>query len=720
MSEEINQSEINENLFDDFTPVTYEEWVVAAEKALKGAPFDSKMMTKTYEEITLKPIYRQEELGEGAFADSMPGSAPFVRSSKVDGYIKKPWLIAQECDQAKAEDVNVILKIELERGLQAIYLKLDTASFLGQDPDTAKTEDIFNKGVSLSSLKDLEKVFFDIDIKALPLRIHCGASSIPMLSLFYAFNEKQKKDSKKLTGCIAADPIGVLAKSGTLNDDLTSLYDQMASSIKWASEHAPEMRTVLVDVSCYHDAGANAIQELAFAIATAVEYAKQMAQRGIEFAVFAKHMQFAFSVGANMFMELAKIRALRLLWSQVCNAYDCLGEECAANIHVRTSFFTKTIYDPYVNLLRTTTESFAAAVGGVDSMHVGPLDEIIRRGDLFSRRISRNTQIMLQRECNLLQPIDPAGGSWYIETITEELAKRAWELFTKVENDGGIVSALEKELPQKEAEKTYASRVASISKRKNVIVGTNSYANLGEKLLEEEKLPSAKELDERKQEVATYKKAQDANKCKESLKALKDVKEKSSQEILATAIKAVLAGATLGEVTSTLQNKAIGQLKIRPLTLHRNAEVFENLRQTTEKYVAKTGNNVRIFSANMGPIPQHKGRADFSRGFFEVGAFEVIGNDGFQTVEEVAEAAVKAKPDVVVICSTDKTYPELVPPLAKMLKEKINGVKIFLAGQAPADMREIYIEAGVDDFVFKGADCYKILSDLQARKGMTA
>lgn len=541
-----------------------------------------------------------------------------------------------------------------------------------------------------------------------------------MLSLFYAFNEKQKKDSKKLTGCIAADPIGVLAKSGTLNDDLTSLYDQMASSIKWASEHAPEMRTVLVDVSCYHDAGANAIQELAFAIATAVEYAKQMAQRGIEFAVLAKHMQFAFSVGANMFMELGKIRALRLLWSQVCNAYDCLGEECAANIHVRTSFFTKTIYDPYVNLLRTTTESFAAAVGGVDSMHVGPLDEIIRRGDLFSRRISRNTQIMLQRECNLLQPIDPAGGSWYIETITEELAKRAWELFTKVENDGGIVSALEKELPQKEAEKTYASRVASISKRKNVIVGTNSYANLGEKLLEEEKLPSAKELDERKQEVATYKKAQDANKCKESLKALKDVKEKSSQEILATAIKAVLAGATLGEVTSTLQNKAIGQLKIRPLTLHRNAEVFENLRQTTEKYVAKTGNNVRIFSANMGPIPQHKGRADFSRGFFEVGAFEVIGNDGFQTVEEVAEAAVKAKPDVVVICSTDKTYPELVPPLAKMLKEKINGVKIFLAGQAPADMREIYIEAGVDDFVFKGADCYKILSDLQARKGMTA
>lgn len=159
MSEEINQSEINENLFDDFTPVTYEEWVVAAEKALKGAPFDSKMMTKTYEEITLKPIYRQEELGEGAFADSMPGSAPFVRSSKVDGYIKKPWLIAQECDQAKAEDVNVILKIELERGLQAIHLKLDTASFLGQDPDTAKTEDIFNKGVSLSSLKDLEKVF---------------------------------------------------------------------------------------------------------------------------------------------------------------------------------------------------------------------------------------------------------------------------------------------------------------------------------------------------------------------------------------------------------------------------------------------------------------------------------------------------------------------------------------------------------------------------------
>ena len=717
MSEDNNQqTTVDGNLFDDFKTVTYEEWKTAAEKALKGAPFDSRMMTKTYEEITLKPIYRQEELGEGIFADSMPGGMPFVRSSKVDGYIKEPWAIAQECNQAEAKEVNAVLKNEMKRGLNTVHLHLDTASIHGLDPDIAKKEQIFDKGVSVSSLKDIEDIFDGIDIKSAPVRIHCGESAVPVLALIAACVENQKKSSKKINGTIAADPVGMLVKNGSVGTSLKALYDQMGATIKWADKNAPSTRTVLVDVSCYHDSGANAVQELAFAVATAVEYAKQMMQRGIAFEVFAKHLQFGISLGANMFMELAKVRALRFVWSQVCAAYGTESDSCAANIHARTSYFTKTIYDPYVNLLRTTTESFAGAVGGVDSMHVGPLDELARRGDEFSRRISRNTQIMLQKECNLLQPIDPSGGSWYIETITEDIARRAWELFGKVETAGGIVSALEKELPQKEADKTYAARVANLSKRKNVIVGTNSYANLGEKLLEVETAPDTKHVEARIKEISDYKKKQDANAKKE----LASVKNKADEETVLAAIKAAKSGSTVGEIYIALKEEGVNAPVIKPLAIRRNSEIFEDLRQKTEKYVEKTGDNVRIFSANMGPIPQHKARADFSRGFFEVGAFQVIGNDGFKTVEEAAEAAAKEKADVVVICSTDKTYPELVPPLAKLLKKKIKGVKVFLAGQAPEDMKPIYMEAGVDDFVFMGADCYKILSELQARKGMKA
>ncbi|MDR1701498.1 MAG: acyl-CoA mutase large subunit family protein [Sporomusaceae bacterium] len=712
MCEETSQQmTAEENLFQDFAPATYEEWKLAAEKALKGAPFDRKMMTKTYEEITLKPIYRQEDLGEGVFADSMPGSAPFVRSVKTDGYLQNSWLIAQECNQSQPQEVNAVLKNELRRGLEAVHLRLDTASSLCLDPDTAPPEQIADQGVSVCSLRDIEQIFAGLDISAAPLRIECGASALPILALLAAYGEKQL--SKSLNGAIVADPIGALAKGGSLDTTLDALYDQMAATIKWAAQDAPQLRTTLAGVSSYHDAGANAVQELAFAVATAVEYAREMDKRGIEFAAFAQHLQFGVSLGANMFMELAKVRALRLLWSQVCAAYGTESAACAANIHARTSFFTKTIYDPYVNLLRTTTESFAGAVGGVDSMHVGAFDEIARRADEFSRRIARNTQIMLQKECNLLQPIDPAGGSWYIETITEDLARKAWELFAKIEAAGGMVSALTNELPQKETAKTYAARMANLGNRKNVIVGTNSYANLGEKLL------AAEPADLRQREI----RIQEIRELKKKPLASTEIvsaEERAAAKTMLAAIKAAAAGCTSGEIYGALKETGANTPVIKPLTLRRNAEIFENLRQATENYVAKTGDNVRVFSANLGPIPQHKARADFSRGFFEVGAFQVIGNDGFKTVEEAAEAAAKENPDVVVICSTDKTYPELVPPLAKLLKEKIAGVKIFLAGQAPPELRPIYTEAGVDDFIFMGADCYKVLAELQARKGITA
>lgn len=715
VSEENKQEEMNQNLFEDFTPVNYENWKIAAEKALKGAPFDSKMLTKTYENIVLKPIYRQEELGEGVFADSMPGNAPFVRSSKVGGYIEKPWLIAQECAQPCTKEVNKVLKNELTRGLQAINLHLDTLTQIGEDPSLTKSEQIADKGISISSLKDMEEIFDGIDLN-LPVRIYAGMTSLPILSLVAAMLEKKSFDTKNFTGCIGADPIGELAQKATLSMSIEELYDQMAATVDWTCKNAPNLRTVIVDVSCYHNAGANAVQELAFAIATAVDYVKELMKRGIKFSDAAKHIQFSISLGANMFMELAKVRALRLLWGQVCSAYGEESATCAANIHARTSYFTKTIYDPYVNLLRATTESFAGAVGGVDSMYIAPLDEIVGRGDEFSRRISRNIQIMLQQECNLLQPIDPAGGSWYIESITKELAEKAWEIFGKIEEIGGMVVALEKELPQKAVSETYENRIKSLSKRKNVIVGTNSYANLGEKLIDPE-IRDENSIKERLSAVSAYQKENHNENYDKALTELKN--SANSADIFSAAIKAVQNGATLGDIVKNIKKQGIALPVIKALTMHRNAEIFEKLRHTTEAYVKKTGHNLKIFSANMGPIPQHKGRADFSRGFFEVGAFEVIGNNGFRTVEEAADAAIKANADVVIICSTDKTYPELVPPLAKLLKEKNSDLKIFLAGQAPEDLKKIYMEAGVDDFVFMGADCYKILSDLQKRKGMT-
>ncbi|GAB7140066.1 methylmalonyl-CoA mutase family protein [Deferribacterales bacterium RsTz2092] len=689
-------------LFNEFKAPTYDEWKAAAKKALapKGeatvedSVFDKKLLTKTYEEITLKPIYNAEDVKNSAFAGALPGDAPYVRAVSVGGYITNPWVVAQECDQATAAEVNKALKSELPRGLQAVGLRLDCASRLATDPDKAPDGQVGSKGVSVSTLKDVKTILDGVDANT-PFRVDAGVSALP----FIAFAVAAKA---KLSGVIGADPVGTLAKYGEVPASLDSLYDQLAATTNWAEKNAPALKTIVVDTSSYNNAGANAVQELAYAMATAVEYIEQLGKRGVSFKVVAKHLQLAFSIGSNLFMEIAKIRAARILWNEVVTAYGESGAEVAANIHVKTAHFTKTVYDYHVNMLRSTTEAFSGVVGGANSMHVGTFDEAVRRGDDFSRRIARNVQILLREECGLVQPIDPAGGSYYIESITEDLAKRAWELLGKIDADGGMVKALEKGTPQADVAKVLAAREKKLANRSDVVVGNNNYVNLAEKPLAPEKPV----------DVAAIKKAVAANRKSGAASSLKAGTDAS---VVDAAIKAAEAGASTGEIVAALKGNG-SPAKVAKLNASRRTEVFEKLR---EKTAANKSKNVKVFLGNFGPIPQHKGRADFSRSFFEVGAFEVVSNDGFDAADKLADEAGKAKPDVVVICSSDKLYPENVPAIAKAVKAKASGAKVFLAGKpADATLEKAYKDAGVDDFIYMGVDCLKVLTDLQKAKGI--
>lgn len=704
--------------FAEFPYPTYEEWRAESEKALKGANWEKKLVTKTYEGINLQPMYRMEDLEGLTHCESLPGSFPFVRGSNAMGYLDKPWQISQECAEPFSTKMHEVLQHELNKGGTTIHVVADKATLHGMDADKA-AESFLGKGISLSTLDDVQQAFHGFDFEKTPILLFAGTSGVQLLSLFVALMKANGRDYHKLNGCIAVDPIGYLATEGQVAHALDTYYDEMSAVANWAHINTKQLKTILVQGQPYHNSGASAVQELAFMLATGVEYLQKMQQRGVAIDVAAKQIAFSFSVGTNFFMEIAKLRAGRMLWAQIVEAFGGAKEAQKMYIHARTSSFTKSVYDPYVNLLRTTTEAFSAIVGGVDSLHVGYFDEAVRPADDFSRRIARNTQIMLQQECNLTQPVDPAGGSWYIEKLTSAVAEKTWNLFQEVEAAGGIVESLQQNLPQEQVEATAKSRADGLAKRKDVILGTNMYPNLLEKPLEVPIFNYRAFKAQRQNEINDYRHDIDDVECKTKLEAVGKFSSQGTVEnsLLEATITAVLSGATLGDITNAIRKDQDGA-SINSMHIHSADEQYRQLRQRTESYIERTGTNLEVFLVNMGEIPQHKARADFVSGFLEVGALSMLKNNGFATVEEAAKATLESGATIAVICSTDATYPELVPPLAKLIKEGNPEITLFLAGLPPEDLQMVYKESGVDDFIHVRANCYKMLAKLQKDRGI--
>ncbi|WP_378952683.1 methylmalonyl-CoA mutase family protein [Pelosinus sp. sgz500959] len=715
-NENLADDKPQERFFAEFPYPTYEEWRAESEKSLKGANWEKKLITQTYEGIALQPMYRMEDIEEIEHCHSLPGSFPFVRGTKSAGYLDKPWDISQECSEPLADVFNQVLQQELDKGGTGINVVLDQATQLGIDVDQAD-EHLIGKGLSLSTLDDLQRAFIGIDLENTPLFMPVGTSGIQMVSLMMALMKANGQDDHKLRGCIGVDPLDQLARTGELPDSLDTLYDEMAGLMTWVNYNNLKFRTILVKSQAYHDSGANAVQELAFSLATGVEYLRSMQERGVPIDVAAKQICFSFSVGTKFFMEISKLRAARMLWAQIVKAFGGNEEGQKMVIHARTSAFTKTVYDPYVNMLRTTTEAFSAVVGGVDSLHVGYFDEAIRPADTFSHRIARNTQIVLQQECNLTQPIDPAGGSWYVEKLTSMIGEKAWELFQEIEGAGGMFQSLLQKIPQEKIEFIAKKRAEGFAKRKDVILGTNMYPNLLEKPLDIPQFDYADFKKQRSSELYTYRNDMDEQECERRVRTLDKV-DRGMAVITDVVIQAIFNGATLGEVTNSIRKNNGRKTVVTPLVSHRADEQYRTLREHTEAYKNRTGKNLEIFLVNMGPIPQHKARADFVSGFLEVGAFKMLRNDGFKTIDDAIHATIESGAPVAVICSTDVTYPELVPALAKGIKKHRPDITLFLAGLPPADLQDLYKEAGVDDFIHIKANCYQILAKLQKERGI--
>jgi methylmalonyl-CoA mutase len=540
---------------------------------------------------------------------------------------------------------------------------------------------------------------------------------MPFAALLVALARKRKKTPTALRGCVEMDPLGVLSHEGKLPQSFEGAYREMFALTRWAAERAPHLQTICVHSRAWHESGATAVQELAFCLASAVEYLRQMHQRGLEVEVVAPRLRFAMTVGENFFMEIAKLRALRMLWSravEVCGGHDAAQR---LTLHVRTSRWNKTTYDPYNNLLRNTVEAFAGVLGGCDSMQVAAFDDVVRPPDDFSQRIARNTQLVLQLECHLGQMLDPIGGSWYVESLTAELANKAWALFQQVEQLGGMADALRAGFPQKTVAATAAERVKAVSRRRDSIVGVNQYANAKEQPLEVPAIDVKTFHKRRVQQVSAHRTSLEDEASQRVLEKLATVVETRGPGSFEACVEAAAAGATIGEITRAVRINDTPCEPITPVCITRAAVPVERLRAATDRYRARTQQQPQVFLCAMGPLKEYKARADFARGFFAVGGYEVISPDGFRTTEDAVDAFAKSKARIAVICSLDEKYPALVPPLVAALRARRPETIIVLAGY-PQDQLEAHKRAGVDEFIHIRADVVQVLTDLHKKLGI--
>lgn len=689
----------NENkLFEEFKPSTYQEWYVEAEKLLKGAPFDKKMLTKTPEGITLKPIYNKEDM---TFDVSLPGFDDYVRGTCSAGNKATPWKISQELCAGTPEEFNAKALDALNKGQTSLEIVLDEASANAVDADKSEKCKVAHKGLSISSAADFDVALKGIETDCIELNIHTASASADIASALYA-----SQKGKNLKGGIFFDPISQLAKTGKLNRSIDCAMNEMFAVASYNVKNQPAFTAIGVDTMAYSSAGASAVEELGSAFATAVTYIRAMLDKGMTIDEVASQIRFRVSLGGNFFMEIAKIRAARMIWAKIIAEFGGNEQSQKIKLGARTAIYNKTVYDPYVNMLRTATEAFSGVVGGVDSMTVGAFDEIIRNPDEFSERIARNQQIILQEECNLTDVIDPAGGSYYVENLTRELAAKVWEFFAKIEEQGGILKALEAGFVQDAIATTAAGKKKLYDTRRSSVVGTNNYANMSEELLEKGECKCAELFDARSKKVASARKD-----------IVIDLAGATGADAIAKLVEYASQGATISALESAICNCS-ASTEVKALNIHRAVEHFEALRKASADYKAKNGFGPKLFLATMGPLIQHKIRADFIRGFFEVGGFEVIYPNGFENGEDAAKAFAESGAKFAVICSTDDTYPTLVPEVTKAIKAVKADAKVFLAGIPAPEAEPAYKEAGLDGSVNIKSNNYETLKSMLAEIGV--
>ncbi|MCH5319872.1 MAG: methylmalonyl-CoA mutase small subunit [Paramuribaculum sp.] len=569
-------AEKKEKLFDQFPPVSTQEWKAKVEADLKGAPFDKKLVWRTNEGFDVQPMYRAEDIENLSTLNSLPGEYPFVRGTKTDNdWFTRQEILADSAEEANAKALDVLTKGVTSLGFKVTELTDETLAVMLKDIDLEKVEVNFTC---------------------------CPRHAVELAEKLVAYLKQNGKEAQ-FKGSIDFNPFRKPLLHGVpFPGDIAEIAKKLLEVVK----PVKNLKVLSVDSVMLSDAGAYIFQELGYALSWGAQWLTMMTDAGLDASEIAERIKFNMGVSSNYFMELAKFRAARMLWAQIVRQYTDNNDACKMSVHAITSKFNQTIYDAHVNLLRSQTECMSAALAGVDSITVVPFDTPYEKPDDFSERIARNQQFLLKEESHLDKVVDPAGGSYYVETLTVSIAHEAWKLFLEVEDNGGFLQEVNNGEIQKVIKATSEKRHTDVARRKEILLGTNQYPNIN--------------------------------------------------EFAAPKIKT--NGCSCG-----CAHKSEGDNAENALPTTRAASDFEALRLATEAAAKRP----KVFMLTIGNLAMRLARAQFSTNFFGCAGYEIIDNLGFDTVEQGVDAAMEKGADVVVLCSSDDEYAELAPKAFKYL-----------------------------------------------------
>lgn len=701
------------SLKSDFSYPGYEEWKEAAISSLKGKDFAKSLLTHTYEGITLNPIYTEKDL-EGLNVDSLPGKVNFLRGQTVNGNLGAGWDICQRMGSGIPGEFNKELSSALGSGQNTIFFSTDEATSAGIDPEDSNEGKVGVNGLSLVLKKDINDSLNNIDITKYPVVFDSNVSGMELLMMLNAYLKSEGIDTDKLKGAINFDPLGILSERGELDSPPEHYYKKMALMIKWVKENSVNMRIAGVSALSYHNAGASAVQELSIALSTGVEYIDALSRNGISPQEFAGKISFRLGIGSDFFMEIARLRAGRVLWNRILKEYGVPEKHRDFFVHAETSMFNQSGLDPYVNMLRITTEAFSAIAGGAERLTTNPFDRVLNDPSSFSKRVARNVQTILKEESHLHRMIDPSGGSYFVEKLTSDVVEKTWEFFLEIEKEGGVQKALESGFLRKRISEGRKKLEMSVSKREKILVGTNNYGNPDEQFEHKKSTDPLSLFSLRVKNINKNKESKKVERDKIDQSKLDDLFAKGIPDVIDEGADMFINGATIGEITSILKgdSKAFMIHGITP-DISRLPEKMEELRKKVNGIKGEPEFTIAVNE----PFIKIKPRGDFSKSFFETGGF----NSRMIKLESSAEEKVKQILDqgnsLIVLCAADKDYPELVSTIVPLMKSEKDDLIIVLAGD-PGENEEQYLKGGIDFFIHRGSDLPEIISGILKRSGV--
>ncbi|MCA1493504.1 methylmalonyl-CoA mutase [Ensifer sp. NBAIM29] len=657
------------------TDKTIKDWEALAEKELKASP--ESLVWPTPEGIAVKPLYTRDDLADLGHLDSLPGLEPFLRGPRATMYAGRPWTIRQYAGFSTAEESNAFYRRNLAAGQQGVSVAFDLATHRGYDSDHPRVVgDVGKAGVAIDSVEDMKILFDGIPLEKISVSMTMNGAVIPILANFIVAGEEQGVSRDKLSGTIQNDILKEFMVRNTYIYPPEPSMRIVADIIEYTAKEMPKFNSI--SISGYHmqEAGATLVQELAFTLADGREYVRAALAKGLNVDDFAGRLSFFFAIGMNFFMEAAKLRAARLLWTRIMKEFNPQKpSSLMLRTHCQTSGVSLAEQDPYNNIIRTAFEAMSAVLGGTQSLHTNSFDEAIALPTEFSARIARNTQLILQHETGVTKVVDPLAGSYYVESLTNELATKAWALIDEVEALGGMTRAVNAGLPKRLIEEAATRRQAAVDRGEEVIVGVNRYRLENEHPIDILQIDNAAVRAAQIKRIEETKRRRDSLKVKTALEALAEVAASGKGNLLAAAIEAARSRATLGEISEAMR-QAFGDYTAVPEVVtdiygkaYQGDPELDVLAGRLGEVTRRLGHKPKIMVAKLGQDGHDRGAKVIASAFGDIG-FDVVAGPLFQTPEEAADLALAEEVTVIGVSSLAAGHKTLMPQLADALKAR--------------------------------------------------